>query len=171
MREGTKYGASSPVALAATPLSNHLRADWKGHTLHATTDPSINALADQIESERDEAKRLAPHNRFFLSDPRIKPMLHHALAGLDANEAKGAVPVIRCGSAFGGPSTEHTRNGTSPITSRAPVQYCNVCGAYISSAVPFWVARGQYVVQIDMCGLCADEYVSRGAVAQTSTPE
>lgn len=139
--------------------------------MHASTDALVNSVADQTEAEAAEARGLAPHNRFFMNDRRIRAMLEHALRGLDDSEAKCAVPVIRCGAAFGGPSTQHMRNGTSPIGTLAPVQYCNVCSNPVNCTVPFWVARGRYIVQVDMCGTCADEYVLIGAVPQADASE
>jgi hypothetical protein len=134
--------------------------------MHRTTDPTVNALADQLEAERREARSLAPYNRFFLNDPRLTPILEHALRGLDEHVAEGPVPIIWCPMGLAAPSREYTRDESTPISSAAPVRYCNVCWKPTRLTVPFWVARGQYIVQVDACDSCSLDLMDKGAIPE-----
>ncbi|TFC84490.1 hypothetical protein [Cryobacterium sp. TMT3-29-2] len=141
--------------------------------MHDSTDTSVNAMTDQLEAEVDEARRLAPHNRFMRAHPGIGPMIIDAVTHLDGRqEANGdnPVPIVRARDALSAHTSELTRTGTVPIASRACVRYCDVCNNAQAILVPFWVAFGQYIVQIEMCGLCADYFVfNYGASPQAAT--
>ena len=141
--------------------------------MHASTDTLVNAMTDQLEAETAEARRLAPHNRFMRAHPVIGPMITDAVTHLDGEiEAHGTVPIIRARDALSAHTTELTRTGTVPIASRACVRYCDVCRNAQAILVPFWVAFGFYIVQIEMCGACADQYIfEHGATPQTASED
>ena len=139
--------------------------------MHASTDTQVNSMTDQLEAETAEARRLAPHNRFMRAHPVIGPMITAAYTRLDGErKADGTVPIIRARDALSAHTTELTRTGTEPIASRACVRYCDVCNNAQAILVPFWVAFGQYIVQIEMCGACADQYIfEHGATPQAAS--
>lgn len=140
--------------------------------MYATDDPGIRALADQEEAELHEARRLAPHNRFMLSDSRTSAFLDCVLKyrDPDAPLAEGPAPIL-WSAGLGSRSVEVERIGSKPFDSRLPVRHCNACNEGMIRSVPFWVARAHYVVQVELCGTCAQEFVLLGAVPQVDRPE
>ncbi|TFC06749.1 hypothetical protein [Cryobacterium mannosilyticum] len=130
--------------------------------MHDSTDTLANAMTDQLEAEIAEARRLAPHNRFMRAHPVIGPMIIDAVTHLDGGRVANGdnpVPIIRARDALSAHTSELTRTGTVPIASRACVRYCDVCNNAQAILVPFWVAFGQYIVQIELCGECADSHI------------
>ena len=132
--------------------------------LHASIDASSRTSpeADQFMAGFQEARRLAPpENSVLRLNPNIQACIRTALSSLDRDiEVQGTVPVIRLRALFAEDgSAEHTRHGSDPITDSLPVRYCNACHKSTGRTVPFWLACGPNVVQIDMCGGCADRYI------------
>lgn len=135
--------------------------------MHSNSDPVIIGMADQLDAELRDARLLAPYNRFMLADPQTRPVLDQALRGREGPRVDGICPVIWFGASVGiSTSAEYERDGSKPLVSSAPVQRCNVCNAYMAPATAFWVARGQYIVQIDTCDACGARLIARGAVRQ-----
>lgn len=139
--------------------------------MESSTDTVTNFLADQIEAECAEARRLAPHNRFMRSHSLLGPRLDYALRHLEqdtidgAERAEGSVPVVQIRHDG---YRAHTRVGSQPIKA-AVVGRCAICNTAQAGLAPFWLALGQYVAQIDTCGLCTDGLVlTHSAVMQVA---
>ena len=139
--------------------------------IHAAIDrlSRSNPALDQYEAECREARRLAPHNRFLRKNPNIDAAIRIAMRSVDRDlEAQGPVPVIRLRPAPSEGAAEHTRVGRKPVADRYPQRYCLACNKPTSQTVPFWYHCGPNVLQIDMCGGCADRCIFQGAVPQTA---
>ena len=144
--------------------------------MHSSSDPAVNALADQIDAAMAETRRLAPtENRQFIGqDTPIARMIRHAansrgdsMTGDDTGFPETAVPVIRCSTAT--PSdgaAEYERNGVQPIGLTTPVVVCNLCMERCRLTVPFWFGMGALIVQLDLCDACSIDLMDRGGVPQ-----
>jgi hypothetical protein len=126
-------------------------------------------VVDQMEAEVAGAIRAAPRNRFMRDDPWLAYRIADAITHLDHQVDVGVVPVIRLRAAASDKSIAHPRNGQHPLISTVPVRYCNKCGDPHPTLVPFWVAFAQFVVQIELCGTCADVAITdHGATPQVA---
>lgn len=140
----------------------------------ADLDAGLTAHVDQMEAAASLARRLAPHNRQFFDDPRLRDAMTLALGRLPDSadlDGFGLVPVLCWRGDSGDDSTIYERHGTQPITSTRPIEWCSSCRDSISSSalVPFWVARGELIVQLDLCSPCATERIFAGAVPQVGS--
>lgn len=124
------------------------------------------ADADQLVAEVDEARRLAPPENDFLRD-ELATVVHRALVSMDeSHDFEGTAPVL-VASPFGysPSSTERTRRGSAPVI-RGAVCACHGCGQSRAGSVPFWLALGRHILQIDLCGSCSVGAIDRGAKPQ-----
>lgn len=157
----------TPEELARLSVEHHAALDA------AARIPSPEV--DQYDAEWAQARRLAPReNSILRSNPKIQAAIHLALTHIDrdAEPATGPVPVIRPKPFLTDGSTEHTRNGTHPIEDRVPIRDCAACFEKTSTTLPFWLPAGRNIVQIDMCGSCADHFVlDVGAKTQTASED
>lgn len=129
----------------------------------------INAVADQIDAECAEVRRLAPTENDFLRD-EYAGVVHRALASMDeSHDFDGTAPVLTV-SPFGVPTAaENTRDDAQPIASRAVVAPCHSCCTASSIRTPFWLAVGRHILQIELCRHCAVDAIDRGAKPQNLT--
>lgn len=125
------------------------------------------SLADQIEAECAEVRAVAPAENDFLRD-ELATVVHRTLVNLDESHGfEGSAPVVTVSPYGYSPrSTEHTRDGATPIFS-GTVRSCHQCGASTAQTTPFWLALGRHVLQIDLCHACAVDAIDRGAKAQS----
>lgn len=123
--------------------------------------------ADAFDAECRDALTLAPHNRHMRDHYWLGSCVTGAVARLDDDSAaNGVVPIIRA-RGTDAPTWERTRHGNAPLRQAGVVSNCLSCNQSSAALVPFWVAMGQYVVQVDLCGPCAKEQImTLGAVPQ-----
>ena len=123
--------------------------------------------ADALEAECRDALTLAPHNRHMRAHDWLSSCITGAVARLRGDSAaNGVVPIIRA-KGTDAPTSERTRHGNAPLRQAGVVSCCLSCSQSSGALIPFWVAMGQYVVQLDLCGSCADEQIMTfGAVPQ-----
>jgi hypothetical protein len=157
-------------AFGAAGLVQTLTNAGKETLMFSSTDPAVNAEADQIEMENATARRLASHNRFFFRDKSLVGILDHAIKSIEDDTDLtqfGVAAIVKCPAYFT-TSDAHVfkRDGTNPVPSRGMVKYCAVCSRTVGRTVPFWVARAQLIVQLDACDGCAAALMDRGAVPQ-----
>jgi len=140
----------------------------------ADLDPGVTAHVDQMEAAASLARRLAPHNRQFFDDPRLRDAMTLTL-GRIADSADldqfGPVPVLCWRGDSGDDSTVYERHDTRPIKSTRPIEWCSACHetANSSTLMPFWIARGELIVQLDLCSPCATDRIFAGAVPQVGS--
>lgn len=147
--------------------------------LHAAVDrasrenPDTIAFLDQWDAILRNTLARAGKNAQVMAlavDPTIQDLIRYALERRAGEHVETVAPVVRfepTGMCVA--SHEHERHGDRPITDRYPVVYCNLCGQAVAgmAATPFWYPAGRVIVQIDMCGDCADDYIfNRGHVPQ-----
>ncbi|MET4781862.1 hypothetical protein [Glaciihabitans sp. UYNi722] len=145
---------------------------------HARLDAQASPLADQFDAEWAEvvrARLVAPRENKFLRDiDEIREVLRIGYASRDRNveATTGPIPVIRLRPFFHTDgSVEYERAGSDPISNDAPIRYCHACDEKTPNSLPFWIAYGACVIQLDFCDKCAEYYLELGAKAQLGLPE
>ncbi|MBH0053767.1 hypothetical protein I6E74_06225 [Salinibacterium sp. SWN139] len=94
-----------------------------------------------------------------------------AMTHLDGDLAINPVPIVRCRNLRFDSAHERDRKDQSPLARASVIENCVKCNVSTNAAlVPFWVAFGQYIVQVDLCGSCAEIAIfEHGAVLQVAT--
>lgn len=130
-------------------------------------DAAAQAMADQLEAECAEVRRVAPAENDFLRD-ELAVVVHRALTSMDeSHDFEGAAPVLTVSPYGYSPrSAEHTRDGAIPIDRNA-AHSCHQCGQSTARATPFWLALGRHILQVDLCHGCAVDAIDRGAPPQS----
>lgn len=125
------------------------------------------AIADQLEAECADVRRLAPAENDFLRD-ELSVVVDRALISMDeSHDFEGAAPVLTVSPYGYSPrSAERTRDGAVPIDRNA-VHSCHQCGQSSAQTTPFWLALGRHVLQVDLCHGCAVSAIDRGARPQS----
>lgn len=138
--------------------------------LRAAVRDSIPAQAgaDQIEAESAEVRRLAHAENDFLRD-EMDVVAHRALTHMDeSHDFDGVAPVLAVSPyGYSPASTEHTRDGSMPVTCDGVAHWCHQCCQATAQTTPFWLALGRHILQIDLCHTCAVDAIDRGARPQS----
>lgn len=134
--------------------------------LHAAIAARNSPEADQMDAEALHARQVAPHNQ-PMRDPEtvIGQQIRKTLARRSDVRAPGPAPVIRCRN-DGGETSERERHSNNPLPQAQTVAWCITCNESSACLVPFWVAVGRFIVQVDLCPVCTVSAIDSGAVPQ-----